>query len=281
MEENARVGGREEPEAGEGGGRERLMSPVRGRPQARLAFLPRGRSTQMAKARDRQRGDVAAGAWLWTLPHAMRPSPGSADTQASGVGWDDRQLAWAPLLLGPGSSVLVGLLGGPSGWDWTVTCRLGASHPSSQQPEATPLGDPGPARHSTAPPPLTPTPCRCHSTAHGQPATVRHAALPLRLGGQPSHASGPSVLGGRGQWDPAPRQPSPQLGKAATHRHASGTHTCFSPAALTETRQRDNSRAPPQTCYQVLGPAKFPRACTLYEHTDPCVHAPVRMHGYS
>lgn len=120
------------------------------------------------------------------------------------------------------------------------------------------------------------SPCKCHGTAHGQPATVRHAALPLRLGGQPSHASGPSVLVGQGQWDPAPRQNQAlQLGKAATHRHASGTHTCFSPAALTETRQRDDPQAPPQTCYQVPGPAKFPRACTMYENTHPCVHAPL------
>ena len=57
MEENARVGEREEPEVGrEGRGGERLTSPVRGRPQAWLAFLPWGRSTQMAKARDQQMG---------------------------------------------------------------------------------------------------------------------------------------------------------------------------------------------------------------------------------
>lgn len=212
MEENARVGGREEPEAGDGGGRERLMSPVRGRPQARLAFLPRGRSTQMAKARDRQRGDVAAGAWLWTLPHATRPSPGSADTQASGVGWDDRQLAWAPLLLGPGSSVLVGLLGGPSGWDWTVTCRLGASHPSSQQPEATPLGDPGPARHSTAPPPPHAHPVQMpqHSTraaCHSQ--TCRPAS---QVGWAAQPCFWPLCPGGPGAVGPCPPTTKPTAG---------------------------------------------------------------------
>ena len=85
MEENARGAEREEPEVGRGGGgRERLAArgrcPVRGRPQARLVFLPWGRSTQVAKARDDRWGDVAAGAWPWTLPHAMRPSPGSAHT---------------------------------------------------------------------------------------------------------------------------------------------------------------------------------------------------------
>lgn len=191
------------------------------------------------------------------------------------VSWLGPPFSW-----GPEAQSWLGF-GGPIGMGLDSHMQAGCLPPKFPAARGHAPGRPWPGQAQHSPAPLTPTPCRCHGTAHGQPATVRHAALPLRLGGQPSHASGPSVLGGRGRWDPAPRQPSPQLGKAATHRHASGTHTCFSPAALTETRQRDNSRAPPQTCYQVLGPAKFPRACTLYEHTHPCVHAPLRMHGYS
>lgn len=212
------------------------MSPVRGRPQARLAFLPRGRSTQMAKARDRQRGDEPQAPGSDAVS-CNAPSPGSAGHSSFGVGWDDRSAGLGPLL-GPGSSVLVGL-GGPIGMGLDSHMQAGClptQVPSSQRPR--PWADSGPPG-TAHPAPLTPTLCRCHSTAHGQPATVRHAALPLRLGGQPSHASGPSVLG-PGAVGPRPRQPSPQLGKAATHRHVSGTHTCFSPA-LSQRPDRDTT----------------------------------------
>ena len=90
-----------------------------------------------------------------------------------GAGGGGCQLACSTPLLGP-SSVLVG---GEGDGGLAATCRLGASHRSFQQLEARPLAQPGTAQPST--------PCRRHGTAHGQPATVRHAALPLRVGSQP------------------------------------------------------------------------------------------------
>ena len=187
------------------------MSPVRGRPQARLAFLPRGRNTQMAKARDRQRGDVAAGAWLWTLPHATCPSPGSADTQASGVGWDDRQLAWAPLLLGPGSSVLVGLWGahrdgtGQSHAGWVPPTQV----PSSQRPRpwAT-LARPGTAQ--PRPPHAHPVQMPRHSTwaaCHSQ--TCRPAS---QVGWAAQPCFWPLCPGGPGAVGPCPPTTKPTAG---------------------------------------------------------------------
>lgn len=274
MEENARGGEREEPEVGrEGGGRERLAARCEGDPR------PGWSSSPGDGAHRWQRHETTDGA---TWPQA--PGPGLCLMQcapalapltlkASGAGWGGRQLACAPLLLRPRSSVLVGLWGGPSGWDWTVTCRLGASHPSSQQPEATPLGDlgPGQAQHSPAAP-------RANATAQHTGSLPQSDMPPCLSGwvGSPAMLLAPLSWWARGSGIPLPPQNQAlQLGKAATHRHASGTHTCFSPAALTETRQRDDPQAPPQTCYQVPGPAKFPRACTMYENTHPCVHAPL------
>lgn len=141
-----------------------------------------------------------------------------------------------PFSWGPEAQSWLGF-GGPIGMGLDSHMQAGCLPPKFPAARGHTPGRPWPSQAQHSPAPATPTPRRRHGTAHEQPATVRHAALPLRLGGQPSHASGPSVLGGQGLWDTAPRQPSPQLGKAATHRHASGTHTCFSPAALTETRQ--------------------------------------------
>ena len=278
MEENARGAEREEPEVGRGGGgRERLAArgPVPGaRATPGPAGLPplgtehtggKGTRRQMGRrGRRRLALDSAScnAPQPWLRSHLKLWGRGGV-----AVSW----LCPPP----PGAQKLSpgGVLGEPLGMGLDSHMQAGCLPPEFPAARGHAPGQPWP-RPGTAQPRRPP--CRCHGAAHGQPATVRHAALPLRLGGQPSHASGPSVLVGRGQWDPAPPQNRAlQLGKAATHRHASGTHTCFSPEALTETRQRDDSQAPPQTCYQVPGPAKFPRACTMYENTHPCVHAPV------
>lgn len=156
---------------------------------------------------------------------------------------------------------------GQSHAGWVPPTRV----PSSPRPR--PWATLAPARHSTAPPlpvqmPRHSTRAACHSQTCRPASQVGWAAQPCFW---PLCPGGPGAVGSRSP----PQNQALQLGKAATHRHASGTHTCFSPAALTETRQRDDPQAPPQTCYQVPGPAKFPRACTMYENTHPCVHAPL------
>lgn len=61
------------------------MSPVRGRPQARLAFLTGTEHTD-GKARDRQRERRGRRRLALDCLMQARPSPGSAVHSASGVG---------------------------------------------------------------------------------------------------------------------------------------------------------------------------------------------------
>lgn len=156
-------------------------------------------------------GDVAAGAWPWTLPHAMRPALAPLTLKASGVGWGGRQLACAPLLLGPGSSVLVGLWGahrdgtGQSHAGWVPPTQI----PSSQRPHpwAT-LAQPGTAQ----PNPCHPHPAQMprHSTraaCHSQ--TCRPAS---QVGWTAQPCFWPLCPGGPGAVGPCPLTTKPAAG---------------------------------------------------------------------
>lgn len=242
MEENARGGEREEPEVGrEGGGRERLAARCEGDPR------PGWSSSPGDGAHTWQRHETTDGA---TWPQA--PGPGLCLMQcapalapltlkASGAGWGGRQLACAPLLLRPRSSVLVGLWGGPSGWDWTVTCRLGASHPSSQQPEATPLGDlgPGQAQHSPAAP-------RANATAQHTGSLPQSDMPPCLSGwvGSPAMLLAPLSWWARGSGIPLPPKTKPCSWVKQPHTDTRQAHTPASPQRLSQRPDRGTTPRP-------------------------------------
>lgn len=197
---------------------------------------------------------AAAGPWPRVLPHAVRPSPGSADTQSSGW-WPSAglvpTLSWGPAAQClEGGPARQGRAGQPHA-GWPPPTQVSSSHrpgpwapwPSHTQHSLPPRAD---AQHSTRAAGHSQT--RCPASQSGWAAS------------QPCFWLLAPAPEGLGQRHPPPiTKGTLQPGKAATRRHTSGAHSCSSPAAPTETRQKDMPQLPQAHPPRTLLPG--PRTC--------------------